>query len=317
MGSLVAVFQQALGPVGTIVFVGWLWRRARPGGVDGPTARRIINTLVMYVLYPALAFVTMVRARLNTELLWAPLLTAFAILLGAALAAALFSRRGLFPALSGPAFGALILACALPNIVSLGIPVLQAVFGPGGERYAIYADILGIGPLFWTLGFIVAARYGAATAGIKPLAALRILFTLPPVWAFAVGAGVNLAGILPPPWLLQAATMLGYATMPCMLLTVGMSLAFGHVLRYRRELAAVALIKLVTVPLAVFALAHYALGPTELTRATTLLMGMPTMMASLVLSERFGLDTELLATVMVGTTALYFAALPLTLLVLR
>ena len=40
------------------------------------------------------------------------------------------------------------------------------------------------------------------------------------------------------------------------------------------------------------------------------------MMATIMLSERFGLDTELLASVMVATTLLYFIVLPLWLWVL-
>jgi predicted permease len=43
---------------------------------------------------------------------------------------------------------------------------------------------------------------------------------------------------------------------------------------------------------------------------------MPTMMAAMILSERFGLDTELLASVMVGSTLLYFVTLPIALAIL-
>jgi malate permease and related proteins len=310
------VFDQALWPIAVIVAAGWLWRRTRPGGVDGPAARRVINTLVMYVFYPALAFFTVARAELNAELVWAPLLTVFAILLGAGLAALAFSRRTWFPDLTGPQFGALVIACALANIVSLGIPVLQAVFGPGGERYAIYADILGIAPLFWTLGFYLAARYGTVSVGMRLPEAARVLARLPPIWAFAAGAGVNAAGLVPPGWLMKASGMLGYATMPCMLLTVGMSLAPEHLARHWRALGMVTVIKMVLVPLAVYAVGAALLGAGELTRAVTLVMGMPTMMASMVLAERFGLDVELLASMLVGTTVLYFAVLPVALVLL-
>jgi len=128
--SLAPVLQQALLPVGSIMAVGYLWRRLRPGGVDAPTARRVIGALVMYVFYPALAFHTVVRAAVNAELILAPLLTMFAIVLGMALAFGLFRQR--FFALSGPAqLGALVIGCGLPNIVSLGIPVVQALVRAG------------------------------------------------------------------------------------------------------------------------------------------------------------------------------------------
>jgi predicted permease len=104
--------------------------------------------------------------------------------------------------------------------------------------------------------------------------------------------------------------------MPAMLLTVGMSLTFGHFRLHWRPIAGVALIKLAIIPAAVYGLAMALAGPGELTVATTLLMGMPTMMAAMILSERFGLDTELLAAVMVGSTLLYFVTLPIGMAIL-
>jgi malate permease and related proteins len=316
VSSLAPVLQQALLPVGSIMGVGYLWRRLRPGGLDAVAVRRIIGALVMYVFYPALALHTVVRVELNAELIVAPALTIFAILLGMGLAWALFRHRG-FGLSSNAQLGALVLACGLPNIVSLGIPVMLALFGPQGARYAIYADIIGINPLFWSLALWVAVRCGTQGQELQTPAQFgRVLLTLPPVWAFVIALGLNLGGIQLAPGLDRAASMLGYATMPCMLLSVGMSLSFGHCLRWWRSIAGVVLIKLALVPVAVYAMARLTVGPGELTVATTLLMGMPTMMASMILSERFGLDSELLAAVMVGSTLVYFGSLPLAMSIL-
>lgn len=311
MISLAPVLQQALLPVGAIMGLGYVWRRMRPGGLDTPTVRRVIGGLVMYVFYPALAFHTVIRARVNAELVLAPALTMFAIVLGMALAWGVFRQRVFAP--QGPAqLGALVIACGLPNIISLGIPVLQALFGPDGARYAIYADILGINPLFWSLALWVAVRCGVHGEHLQtPAQFLRVLARLPPIWAFVIGFVMNLLGLVVAPGIDKAAGMLGYATMPCMLLTVGMSLSFGHFRMFWRHIAGVGLIKLALVPLAVYGLARLVAGPGETTVATTLIMGMPTMMASMILSERFGLDTELLAAVMVGSTLLYFVTLPI------
>ncbi len=316
MISLVPVLQQALLPVAGIMGLGYVWRRLRPGGLDAPTVRRVIGALVMYVFYPALAFHTMLRVELNFELIVAPALTAFAIVLGMGLAWALF-RHSSFRLGGKAQLGVLVIACGLPNIISLGIPVMQALFGLEGARYAIYADILGINPLFWSLVLWVAVRCGDHAEQVQTPAQFgRVLLTLPPVWAFTVAIGLNLAGVQLAPGIDKAASMLGYATMPCMLLTVGMSLTFGHFARYWRCIAGVGIIKLALVPLAVYGVGRALIGPGEMTDATTLLMGMPTMMASMILSERFGLDTELLAAVMVGSTLLYFGTLPVAMVLL-
>jgi hypothetical protein len=38
----------------------------------------------------------------------------------------------------------LLIAGSFGNILSMGIAVLQSLFGPDAARYAIYADVLGI-----------------------------------------------------------------------------------------------------------------------------------------------------------------------------
>jgi Membrane transport protein. len=51
-------------------------------------------------------------------------------------------------------------------------------------------------------------------------------------------------------------------------------------------------------------------------QATVLLAATPSMMATMILSERYGLNTELLSTVLVTSTALFFVTLPVWLWVL-
>ena len=77
-----------------------------------------------------------------------------------------------------------------------------------------------------------------------------------------------------------------------------------------------ALIKLVVMPGLVALLCLPILGNGELGVSIVLLAGMPTMMATILLSERYGLDTELLASIMVTTTLFYFLALPVWLAIL-
>ena len=60
----------------------------------------------------------------------------------------------------------------------------------------------------------------------------------------------------------------------------------------------------------VFGLGLLTIGNGEIVRSTVLLACTPSMMATLILSERFGLNTELLAAIMVTSTALFFLSLP-------
>jgi len=290
-----------------VIGAGYLWRRIQPGGLDALLMRRVLGTLVMYVTYPALAFNVVVAAELNKEMLWVPGLTVASIFVGA-----IFGR--LVAPLAGvhgrADIGALVLACGFGNLISMGIPVVAAVFGVAAARYAIYADIMGLAPLLWTLGFWIALRYGGGEGTGNVADFVSRLLKLPPLWAFFIALGLNLAGVSLPSSIDRAASMVGNATMPCMLLTVGMSLSLASVWRYPRAIVVVAAIKLLVIPLVVFFGGQLLVGNGEMLRATTLLAAMPTMMATIILSEEFGLNTELLATLMVGNTLLFFLTFP-------
>ena len=110
--------------------------------------------------------------------------------------------------------------------------------------------------------------------------------------------------------------MLGSVTMSGMLLVVGMSLSFGS-LRQHKEIAILAsLIKLLLVPAVVYIVATAVTTDAKTIQATVLMAATPSMMATMILSERYGLNTEMLSTVLVVSTALFFLTLPVWLFVL-
>ncbi len=290
-----------------VIGCGYLWRRIKPGGLDALLMRRVLGALVIYVTYPALAFTVVVDANLNAEMLWVPGLTVASIFAGVLVGRLVAPLAGITRRAD---VGALILACGFGNLISLGIPVIAAVFGVAAARYAVYADIMGLAPLLWTLGFWIALKMGTNDhrSGLSDF--VGRLARLPPLWAFVVALGLNLAGVGLPASVERATTMVGNATMPCMLLSVGMSLSLGSVRRYPRAIMVTAAVKLVLIPLLVFFVGRTIIGDGELLQATTLLAAMPTMMATIILSEELGLNTELLATLMVGNTLLFFATFP-------
>jgi predicted permease len=142
------------------------------------------------------------------------------------------------------------------------------------------------------------------------------ILKMPPVWAFFAGLVVNLFAISMPQWVGTTAHLLGQAVVPSMLLTVGMSISLETVKRSPRMILAASAIKLIVMPALVAAVALPLFGMTEVTQVMILLAGMPTMMATILLSERFGLDTEILAAVMVVSTLGFFFTLPLMVILL-
>lgn len=304
---------ESLAPIALLIAFGYLWKLTAPGGLDALQARRAINLLVMYAFYPGLAYHVVSHARFGPDFFWVPMYTWIGLLIAAALAWLVFARSGLFPQLGRRQLGALIIACSFGNILSIGLSVLQPLYGAEAARFAVYADILGVSMLFWSFGAGLASAWGSADGGegFSLATFIRSFSRLPPVWAFAAGFAVNLLGLPNPIVIDRTAELLGQAAVPAMLLTIGMSLS-PAALRKRPGLLAVAcLLKLVLMPALVAALCLPFLGWSELSISIVLLAGMPTMMATVMLSERYGLDTELLASVLVATTLLYFAVLPL------
>lgn len=172
---------EALAPVALLITLGYVWRCTSPGGLDAQSARRTINLLVMYAFYPGLAYHVVSHARFGTDFYWVPLYTWVGLLAAALLAWTLFGRGRYFPALGKPQLGALILACAFGNILSIGLSVLQPLYGTDAARFAIYADILGISLLFWSLGAGLATAWGSAGDGRLHLASFaRTFLRLPP-----------------------------------------------------------------------------------------------------------------------------------------
>lgn len=309
--SLLAV-GESLGPVALLIALGYVWRRTSPGGLDALSARRAINMLVMYAFYPGLAYHVVSHARFGADFYWVPIYTWTGLLAAALVAWLVFRHRARFPALGTPQLGALILACAFGNILSMGLSVLHPLFGDGASRYAIYADILGVSILFWSLGAGLASVWGTHGDGtFRPAVFFKFFVRLPPVWAFAIGCTVNLLDLPNLAIVDRTAELLGRAVIPTMLLTIGLSLSPAALRRNPGVLATVALIKLVLTPALVAVLCLPFFGRDEMSVSIVLLAGTPTMMATIMLAERFGLDTELLASAMVATTLLYGITLPL------
>ena len=297
-------------PSAVIILLGVIWRYAEPGGISVVDMRRVIGSLVLNLFYPALIIATIPGVTLSFEAISGPLL------FNAGMVAAILMCLLLKPYLKTVGVGqaelaVLLLACAYANIISLGVPLLRAEQGEAATRFAIYTDVLAVSPMFWIFGVWIASRWSDTDHGEDSLRSfMKIFLRLPPVWAFVFAVFLNISGVQVPDFVQISVRMLGDTTMHSMLLVVGMSLSLAGVARYWRLSLLASLIKLVLVPAAVFGMGLLSLGEGELLKSTVLLAATPTMMATLILSERFGLNTELLAAMLVTSTALFFVTLP-------
>lgn len=289
-----------------LIACGAVWRRWRPGGVGAAEARRVLTTLVYYLLLPALVLQVMWTAPLGLMSLQIAAVAALTVLAGLALTAV--ACRVCAP--SRATMGAMLLVAAWPNAIYLGLPILDTLFGASGRAVAIQFDLFGALPLLLTVGVLIARRFG--THETLATGVLRGVFLVPSIWAAMLGALMNLLGAPIPVWVDEGLGLLAHGVTPLMLFSLGLALVFD---RFRARdgpaLVAVSVIQLLAAPVVALVLVA-AVGLDGVPGiATVLEAAMPAMVLGLVFCDRFGLDTGFYAAAVTLTTALSLVTLPL------
>jgi predicted permease len=196
-------------PVFFIIFLGFLLRKL--GKVDLKTFSRA----QLYVLSPALAFMSLAKPEADTALILqvlAFILCLEAILLGVTIGAGLIMKR------DRAERQAMTLASILMNTGFYGIPVCVLAFGDWGLVYAtIYMVASSITQS--TLGiFLASAGRGKATK------ALVDIFKVPLIWSIVAARLLVRIDALPPQPFMKMIDMLGASAIPVGLLLLGMQL---------------------------------------------------------------------------------------------
>ena len=213
MVAPVSVFTTAILPIVAVGGVGYLLGSVRDVDTDA------LNTVVVYVLAPALVFhslatTTLARATLARITVAVVVFHVVAILVAEAAGRAVGA--------SETALAALILVTAFPNTGNYGIPVSNFAFGETGRATAVVAlSVQAV--LIYTLGVYIAGRgsAGGVAAGV------RQVFSVPLVYAVVAALGVRWLSLVPPADAAAMATLqlVGDSAIPVMLLLVGIQLA--------------------------------------------------------------------------------------------
>jgi hypothetical protein len=296
---------------GVLITAGVLWRRFEPFGLAPDDVRRVLSAVVYNLLLPALVLGALWRTPLAVGMLLVSLIAVTDVLVGLALSwswcrVCKLERR---------TTGALMLAAAFGNVTYLGLPVLEASLGTWARTVAVQYDLFGTMPLLFTLGIMVARKFGNGAAGESPA---RALLTSPPWWAAFAGLALSAATVPLPAWFGELLDRLAAGVAPLMLLVIGLSLVFTRELRNQwQPLVPVAVIQLLVMPLLIW-LQTILLGIGGDQRVALVLeAAMPSMVLGIVLCERYGLDTARYAQAVTVTTLISMVTLPLWFELLR
>ena len=275
----------------------------RAAGVLRREDARPINAVIIYAGLPAFIFQAVHGAVLRPDL-WTIVAIAWVVFGVMAVLGWLAARALKLPRTIA---GGFIIVVAFGNTGYIGYPITAALFGASRLPEAIFYDVFGTVFALALVGLLVAQHFGSNDeARVNPV---RELFTFPAV--IALIAALLLRTVAIPDAVMGGIGLLANMVAPLIMISVGLSLRASTLGSQAGRLAVLGGLRLVVAPLIGLGLAWVLLGSGPALRVAVLEAGMPAMMLTIVVGERFGLDTDFIASAIFVTTAASALSLPL------
>ena len=267
-------------------------------------ASATLNGVIIYFSFPAVVLEHVHGLPITTGLVL-PALMAWIVFAAAWLGFGLRSRR---PGLDRRTAGCLILTAGLGNTSFVGLPMIEALYGPGHLGIGIVCDQAGSFMVLSTLGIIVAAGLSGAGFTKRQLAG-RVL-TFPPFVALLTA--LVLKPFPYPEMFTSLLKQVGATLAPLALLSVGLSMRLGA-LRGRLPVLFAGLgYKMILAPLLILGLYVGLLGQSgEVIQVTVFEAAMPPMITGGIVAMQYGLDEDLAGLLLGIGIPLGFLTLPL------
>jgi len=282
-----------------IVGVGAALRATRL--LDASDARPL-NTVIIYVGLPAFVFEAVHGAEVGPAV-WRIVGVAWAVF-AATLLLAFLAEKAL--KLDRGRAGGFLIAASLGNTGYLGYPLTAALLGAAAVPEAVFSDVFGTVFALVLVGLPIAARFGNRGEGLPN--PLKELATFPAVVALVVA--LLLRPVALPQTVSNGLGLLASLVAPLIMLSVGLSLKPRSFARGAVALGVLVALKLLAAPLVALGVGSAVLGDAGL-RVAVLQASMPSMMLTLVVGERFGLDTDFIAAAIFVTTVASALTIPL------
>ncbi|HEY7904152.1 MAG TPA: AEC family transporter, partial [Casimicrobiaceae bacterium] len=202
------------------------------------------------------------------------------------------------------------------NAVLLGVPVAQATL-PVAAMPAVSLVVVFNSLLLWTLVTVSvewARHRDLSLAGFGKTA--RSVVLNPVVAGILLGTAWGYTGLALPHVADATLSLLATAAVPMSLVVLGMGLAEFGIRAGFAQSVAIAALKLVALPVCVFALARIALLPAPETMAVVLLAALPTGANVYLMARQFATLEGPIASSLVLTTAIAALTTPLALVAL-
>ena len=290
MLALLSDIVAVMAPVFLIAALGYGWARAKL-----PYSGPFITTFMINVATPCLVFATLLRLRFEAAEL--------VRIAGASLACLTLAAAVAFTILrlSGQRLRIYLPALIFPNAGNMGMPLCLFAFGEAG---------LGLAVVFFAVLAVAQFTLGPAIAAGR--LDLQQMARTPLVYAVALALLLQLLGLELPRWAANTTRLLGDCAVPLMLLSLGVALASLRIAGLGR--AAVMSVLRLAIGFAVGLTVATALGLEGTIRGVVILeSAMPVAVFNYLWAVRYDTAPEEVAGMVLGSTLLSFATLPLLL----
>ena len=267
-------------------------------------AHTSINAFIIHVSLPALTLLQIHSVAIDPALLYAAVMP-WLLFMSSAI---LFWFVGHALSLPRTTIGALAVVGGLGNTSFMGLPMIEAFYGPGGIPIGIVVDQLGTYLVLSTLGIMLICFYTEGAITGREIA--KRIVTFPPLIALALA--IALIPSQYPSWAASVLARLGGTLAPLALVSVGLQLKLGALRGNRGPLALGIGYKLVLGPLLILLLYAGGLGLRGPTTEVTLFeAAMGPQIGGAIVAMQYGLNASLISLAVGIGTVLSFVTLPL------
>ena len=270
-----------------------------------------ISTMSLYLMLPFLTFDTFYSNELNIEYFYMFLFTCLLALIMMILTV-LF---GFFIKADKTQMSAMLLGTIFPNSGNYGAPVAMFAFGAIGFQYAVIFMVIHAF-LMNTIGIFIASYGSEKTTSIKD--SLMRVIKMPVLYGFLFGVLFQLLHIELPSTIQDGISLVGSASIPTVMLILGMQLAEIKPQKFElKYVNTVTIFRMIISPLLAVVLVNFMPVNDMIKNVYILLAAMPIAANTTLLAVQFNVKPDLTSFTTLVTTLLSLVTIPLTLLFIK
>lgn len=264
-----------------------------------------ISAMALYILLPILTFDTFYRNELTVDYLY---LFIFSIIITIILIGITVLAGWLMKSTKED-ISAILLGALFPNSGNYGAPVMLFALGAVAFDYAIVLMVLH-GFIISTVGIFIASFGGGATISVKD--AIISIFRIPVIYGAIAGVFFQLVNITIDEKLMEIIQMTGNASIPVVMLILGMQLAQIKKENFElRNINAVVIIRMIISPVVAMILVMFMPVDETMKMVFIILNAMPVAANSTMLAVQFNVKPNLVSFSTLVTTLLSLLTIPI------